>query len=239
MWATGSAGAGWALAAGALTFAAGPAEACALALVLALDVSSSVDADEDQLQRQGLAAALMAPDVQAAFRALGPVAVTVFEWSGAASQSDLSGGWVMVADEGDLTALAAALSASQRGAEGQSTGLGSALIHASGLIGAGPACGRAVIDLSGDGQNNEGPGPAAAYADPAFDRIMVNALLITSPASAHAMISWFGQHVLHGPGAFLQVADGYADYQVAMEQKLIRELRPAALSLRQSSQPRG
>ncbi len=43
------------------------AEACRLALVLAMDVSSSVNADEDALQRGGLASALMAPEVQAAF----------------------------------------------------------------------------------------------------------------------------------------------------------------------------
>lgn len=46
---------------------AAPAQACRLALVLAMDVSSSVDAAEDQLQRAGLAAALIDPDVQAAF----------------------------------------------------------------------------------------------------------------------------------------------------------------------------
>ncbi|MFC3117559.1 DUF1194 domain-containing protein [Jhaorihella thermophila] len=44
-----------------------PAAACRLALVLAMDVSSSVDAREDALQRRGLAAALIAPEVQAAF----------------------------------------------------------------------------------------------------------------------------------------------------------------------------
>ncbi|MEL6211423.1 MAG: aminotransferase class I/II-fold pyridoxal phosphate-dependent enzyme [Pseudomonadota bacterium] len=49
---------------------AGPAAACRLALLLALDVSSSVDAREDQLQRGGLAAALVAPEVVAACRRL-------------------------------------------------------------------------------------------------------------------------------------------------------------------------
>lgn len=62
--------------------ACGAAE-CRLALVLAIDVSSSVDAAEDALQRNGLAAALLAPEVQAAiFAADLPVALTAFEWSG-------------------------------------------------------------------------------------------------------------------------------------------------------------
>lgn len=43
------------------------AETCRLALALAMDISVSVDEAEDVLQRQGLAAALIAPEVQEAF----------------------------------------------------------------------------------------------------------------------------------------------------------------------------
>ncbi|MEL6103903.1 MAG: DUF1194 domain-containing protein, partial [Pseudomonadota bacterium] len=60
---------------------------CRLALLLALDVSSSVDMVEDDLQRGGLAAALVAPEVRAAFLAgPDPVALAVFEWSGRYNQ---------------------------------------------------------------------------------------------------------------------------------------------------------
>ena len=44
-------------------------EACRLALSLGLDVSSSVDAREYRLQTEGLAAALIAPEVRGAFLA--------------------------------------------------------------------------------------------------------------------------------------------------------------------------
>ena len=72
----------WGLFGGACLVAA-PAEACRLALVLAMDVSSSVDATEDQLQRGGLAAALIAPEVQDAFiDSPDPVAILILEWSG-------------------------------------------------------------------------------------------------------------------------------------------------------------
>ncbi|MBO6855229.1 MAG: DUF1194 domain-containing protein, partial [Marivivens sp.] len=78
------------------------ASACRLALVLALDVSSSVDAAEDRLQRNGLASALLAPEVQAAFFATpDPVALYAFEWSGRYDQSVLVS-WQMIRTPGDL-----------------------------------------------------------------------------------------------------------------------------------------
>ena len=56
-----------------------PASACRLALLLALDVSSSVDEAEYELQRNGLAAALLSPNVEAAFLSGGaPVALAAF-----------------------------------------------------------------------------------------------------------------------------------------------------------------
>ena len=57
------------------------AQDCRLALVLALDVSSSVDAIEDRLQRDGLARALLAPEVVRAFVTGEPVALFAFEGS--------------------------------------------------------------------------------------------------------------------------------------------------------------
>jgi hypothetical protein len=222
MWATGSL---------ALILSAGTASACNLALVLALDVSSSVDAAEDRLQRQGLAAALTADAVVAAATDLAPLAITVFEWSGENTQVDLSGGWVMVTGPGDLDALATRIAATTRSRSDLPTAMGRALGHAAILVRDGPPCARAVIDVAGDGENNESFGPRDAYAAfPPFQRITVNALVITAPETAHALISWFGDHVLHGPGAFLQVTDGYSDYAAAMERKLIREMTPPAVS---------
>jgi hypothetical protein len=36
--------------------------------------------------------------------------------------------------------------------------------------------------------------------------------------------AYFRRRVIHGPGAFIEVALGFADYQRAMERKLLREL---------------
>ena len=65
-----------------LTLLAAPADAaCRQALALGLDVSSSVDDTEYRLQLDGLAAALLKPEVRAAFLALpdAPVRLYVFE----------------------------------------------------------------------------------------------------------------------------------------------------------------
>ena len=73
---------------------------CRLALVLALDVSASVDSHEDRLQREGLARALVAPEVVRAFLAGAPVALYVFEWSGPLHQVTFPPGWQMAGSAG-------------------------------------------------------------------------------------------------------------------------------------------
>ena len=72
---------------------AAPAGACALALAFALDISVSVDRAEYGLQRDGLAAALLDPEVSQALLAQpGGVALMAYEWSGRASNRSLSPG---------------------------------------------------------------------------------------------------------------------------------------------------
>ena len=98
------------IAATAMVLLAAPASACRLALVLALDVSSSVDATEDRLQRAGLAAALIDPDVLAAIvNDPTPVALAVFEWSGRFAQAEVLD-WTLLNTPVDVIAAAEKLS---------------------------------------------------------------------------------------------------------------------------------
>ena len=65
-------------------------------------MSSSVDAEEDALQRGGLAAALVAPEVQKAiFSDPLPVALAVYEWSGRYNQVLLVD-WTLIRDQGTI-----------------------------------------------------------------------------------------------------------------------------------------
>jgi hypothetical protein len=191
------------------------AQDCRLALVLALDVSSSVDTEEDRLQREGLARALVAPEVVRAFLAGGPVALAAFEWSGSMSQVALFPGWEMVDDAGDLQLP---------------TGVGAALGHAADLLRDGPDCRARTVDVSGDGLHNEGYSPAQAYRAFPFDGVTVNALIIGGAGGEDAqLVAWFQAEVLRGPGAFSIYADGYEAYEEAMQAKLLRELELPAV----------
>lgn len=205
---------------------AGPADACRLALVLAIDVSSSVDAAEDTLQRGGLAAALIAPDVQEAFFASpDPVALTVFEWSGRYNQEDLTG-WVLIETPADLLAVAETIATSKRSHNDFPTAMGHALGHAAIRFQNGPACLFRTIDMAGDGVNNDGFGPADAYNAFPFADVTVNGLVVNAAEfeAETDLIPFYRDQVIRGPGAFLEIANGFDDYETAMRRKLIREL---------------
>ena len=206
------------------------AEACRLALVLALDVSSSVDAREDALQRDGLAAALIAPQVQAAFfGSPDPVALVVYEWSGRYNQLILQD-WVLIENPSVLAAVSTRVADTPRSHDDYPTALGYALIHAGVLLRRAPDCTRKTVDVSGDGANNDGFGPHEAYSAFPFGDVTVNGLVISVPEDAQAregqndLIEYYTRNVIRGPGAFVEVADGFEDFARAMEAKLIREL---------------
>lgn len=216
-------------------FAASSASACRLALILALDVSSSVDEDEDSLQRRGLAQALLAPDVEAAFFASpAPVKLAVFEWSGRYNQAEILP-WTTIRTKAELIGAAARIGASTRVETEFPTALGYALGHGSTLFRDVPECLFKTIDVSGDGENNDGFGPKDAYAAFAFDGITVNGLAIdtTGTGDGSPLVQYYSNEVLHGPGAFVEIADGFADYANAMERKLLRELQAIVLSAAQ------
>ena len=211
----------------ALLSLAAPAEAgCRLALLLALDVSSSVDQYEDGLQRQGLAAALMAPEVQTAFFGLAdPVALAAFEWSGRYNQEILLN-WTPIESPEILSQVAAQISGSRRSHNEFPTALGHALAFGSQMLAEAPTCATQTIDVAGDGQNNEGFGPQLAYREFAFGNTIVNGLVVNAAdfEAETQLIEFYKTEVLRGPGAFLEVAQGFEDYERAMRRKLEREL---------------
>lgn len=219
------------------------ADDCRLALVLALDVSSSVDAHEDQLQRTGLAAAMIAPEVRRAFLAAPqPVALAVFEWSGRFNQQLLLD-WTLIQTDADLLAAATILGRSTRSTDKYPTALGHAVGHASGVFDRGPVCAAQVLDVSGDGKNNEGYSPTQAYAAFAYADIVVNGLAIETSGSTSASLTavptnfgaYYAAELIHGPGAFVEVAQGFADFERAMRRKLERELAPMVVGMVQPS----
>jgi hypothetical protein len=208
---------------GAMLWAGGArAEECRLALLLALDVSSSVDDDEYRLQKEGLAAALSDPDVRRAIlEGEGTVALSVYEWSGR-RQSVMVLDWTMLSDQGRLDQAVGTILAAPRSHNRFPTAMGYALGYGSRLLERAPPCLRKVIDVSGDGITNDGFRPQQAYLHFPFANVTVNGLAVLG--SDPRVVDYFRGEVAHGPGAFVEVAEGYEDFRRAMTLKLFREL---------------
>ena len=85
--------------------------------------------------------------------------------------------------------------------------------------------------MAGDGQNNEGFGPQLAYTEFPFGDVTVNGLVVNAAEfeAEVELVDYYQNQVLHGPGAFLIIANGFRDYERAMRIKLERELTPPAI----------
>ncbi|MEM9432932.1 MAG: DUF1194 domain-containing protein [Pseudomonadota bacterium] len=212
-----------------------PAQAtCRQALAFGLDVSASVDAREYRLQLDGLASALLSPAVQDRIFAMpqAPVALAAFEWSGMRHHRDISG-WQLIETQADLVAFANRLRAHQRVRAASATAIGAAMSYGGRLLVSGPECWRRTLDLSGDGTNNDGTPPPQLHARMAQAGITVNGLIIGSDRQRGydarqmeimELSAYYRRRVIFGPGAFIEVAIDFADYENAMRRKLLREL---------------
>lgn len=208
-----------------------PALACRLALALAVDVSASVDAGEYRLQRHGLAAALLAEEVQAAFLATPePVALSVYEWSGQNAHMIVSD-WSLITGPQDLLRVAAKLAEDTIPPEIHPTAIGNALRFGSQLFRSAPECLRKTLDISGDGVSNDGYPPEVAYRHFPFEDVTVNGLVIGGAENIEALRQYFYSEIIRGPGAFVVVAQGYNDFESAMRRKLEREVAPRAVGM--------
>lgn len=210
---------------------AGPAGAgCRLALLLALDISTSVDMREDRLQREGLAQALRDREVQAAILALpsAPVALAVYEWSGRYQQATTLP-WTVLDGPDTLARATGVIAASERAFDRYPTALGYAVGHAATLFAGAPDCAARTLDVSGDGITNDGFGPRLAYGNFPLDDVTVNALAIGGAGDDAALLSYYRDELIRGPGAFLITADGYRDFARAMRRKLLREIGSAVV----------
>ena len=202
-------------------------EECRLALVLGLDVSASVDAAEYQLQLEGLAASLIHPSVvEAALSGNGPVALSIYEWSGR-FQQDVLIDWTLIWSEADLVTIAERVLRATRSHEDFPTAIGYALGFAATHLERAPPCLFRTVDISGDGQNNDGFPPSAAYEHFPFDGVTVNGLAIGG--ASRGIEEYYLAEVIHGPGAFVEYARNHDDFEEVMRRKLERELRVVIL----------
>lgn len=202
------------------------AVACDVALVVALDVSRSVDKVEYVLMRDGIAAAFLDEDVLALIEGLpGGIMATVTQWGGSGQQRQAVG-WHRLQSRGSVASFVAGFSQQTRGFWMADTSVSEALLHASSMFDQLPVpCRRNVIDVSGDGISNAGPDVFPVSQGIGRRGITINGLVISG--ASPDPVAYFEDRVIAGPYAFVEVADGYADYPRAMQRKLLRELFPA------------
>lgn len=207
-----------------------------LELSLLLDVSGSVDTNEFNLQRQGYVSAFQSAAVQNAIMngQEGSIAVSLYYWSGATQQQQAVG-WTVIDSVASANAFAAAVAGAGRPFSG-TTAPGSAINFAvsgtNNIFINGIDSLRQVIDLSGDGAQNDGVTTSVARdAALAAGVDAINGLTIGTEANLEA---WYNANVKGGAGSFVLHADSFDDFGAAIQRKIIAEVTntdPNALPL--------
>lgn len=199
------------------------ATVCKLALVLALDISSSVNEREYEVQLHGLAQAFRTPEViEAILTPKGAgIAAIVYEWSGY-NQQDIVIPWMMLDSEAVILDIAATLTEHRRPYSDLTTALGKSVEYGAQLFNRAPACVRKVIDISGDGENNDGVGPEFYRAQGKLNGITINGLVVEG--AVPDPVAYYRDHVIQGQGAFVARARDFDDYPSVMIGKLLREI---------------
>jgi hypothetical protein len=205
-----------------------------IALVITTDVSYSVDENEARFQREGAIAAFRSPEVVKAIQAgaLGRIAVTYIDFS-SYSMNKIIAPWHVVHDAASAEAFADLLAIAPR-TLGVQTSISSGLEMAEHLIDtSGYLATKRVIDVSGDGPNNEGHLVDKVRDEIVAKGIVINGLPIMTPADQFDVYyladldKYYAGCVIGGNGAFIQVAHGFEDLARALRRKLIQEISDA------------
>ncbi|MCP3054779.1 DUF1194 domain-containing protein [Aurantimonas marianensis] len=200
-------------------------------LVLAVDVSWSMDRGEQAIQRDGYTAAFRSDAVQRAIMegGHGRVAVTYIEWAGMFSQSIVVP-WTLIDSKASAEGFAYRL-ATEEPERQRRTSIASALDFIAPLFDHNGFDGvRRIIDLSGDGPNNQGRMVTAARDATVARGITINGLpLMTSSegfgwGSIPDLDRYYTDCVIGGPSAFIIPVDDWSQFPEAVRRKLVLEL---------------
>jgi hypothetical protein len=200
-------------------------------LVIAVDVSYSMDLDELAVQREGYAQAIISKEFLQALKN-GPnskVALTYFEWSASSDQKIIIP-WRVI--DGPETADAVANEIMKTPVRrGSRTSISGAINFAMPLFEENPYRGlRRVIDISGDGPNNNGV-PVTGARDAALEKgITINGLPIMMKEPSYSTVDidnldvYYEDCVIGGPGSFVVSIKDRDKFKEAIRTKLILEV---------------
>lgn len=206
-----------------------------LMLVLAVDMSSSMSFEEQKVQRAGYAAALRSPALMQAIRAgpLGRIAVAYVQW-GDFPTNPIP--WFVVDSPESAEVLASRVARTPidlrlRTSISRALNFSLYLLRTSRFVSE-----RQVIDISGDGPNNEGPPVIASRDDVIARGITINGLPVmlqdrVAGGSEYLFIDidrYYQDCVVGGPGAFTLTITRLDDMAATIEKKLVAEVLIAA-----------
>ncbi|XIA67026.1 DUF1194 domain-containing protein [Bradyrhizobium sp. TZ2] len=200
-------------------------------LILAVDVSYSMDMDELALQREGYAQAIVSKEFLQALKngPNGKIAVTYFEWAASSDQKIIIP-WRLI--DGPETADAVANEISKTPIRRASrTSISGAISFGMQLFDENPHRGiRRVIDISGDGPNNNG-GPVVTARDAALEKgVIINGLPIMVKEPSYSTMDidnldlYYEDCVIGGPGSFVVTIKERDKFKEAIRTKLLLEV---------------
>ena len=192
-------------------------------LQLLLDISGSIDSNEYDLQLQGYQGAFQSDTVQNAIinGTLGQIAVQMIMWS-SSSQQQVMVDWTLIDSAQAANDFANDLASLARPFAGW-TAIGSAIEYSYPLFDSNGFDGTAqVIDISGDGTNNQGISPDTA-ANNAINAGVdtINGIVITTSQS---VIDQYADDVIAGDSPFLLAPADFAAFQTSVENKIAAEI---------------
>lgn len=202
-----------------------------LELVLAADVSFSMDKGKLELRREGYAQAITSPEFLKALKTgpSGKVAITYFEWA-ASSYQKVIVPWRTIDGPEAAAAVAAEIMAAPNVLQSR-TSISGAIHFAMSLFDKSPfRSPRHVIDISGDGPNNNGE-PVERARDTALAKgITINGLpmMMGEPRRTQVDIDdldlYYEDCVTGGPGAFVMTMRNRDELKEAIQTMLVSEI---------------
>ncbi len=200
-------------------------------LVLAVDVSYSMDIEELTVQREGYAQAIVSKEFLGALKAgpTGKVAITYFEWAASTDQK-LIIPWRIIDGPESADAVAAEIMKTPV-RRASRTSISGAINFAMPLFEQNQYRGiRRVIDISGDGPNNNGI-PVTVARDAALEKgIVINGLPIMVKAPSYSTMDienldyYYEDCVIGGPGSFVVPIKNRERFREAIHTKLVMEV---------------
>ena len=200
-------------------------------LILAVDVSYSMDMEELAIQREGYAQAIVSKDFLSALKTgpNGKIAITYFEWAASNDQKIIIPWRVIDGPESADAVAAEIMNTPVRRAS--RTSISGAINFAMPLFDENTYHGlRRVIDISGDGPNNNGS-PVTLARDTAVQKgIVINGLpiMVKEPSFSTMDIENLDQYyedcVIGGAGAFVVPIKGREKFKEAIRTKLVLEV---------------